>query len=995
MAFVWVFRMTFGATTARRAVRNLFWIALAAVLLLGSGRLLASPLRQAAASPAPLLITEFAADNGGELLDEDGEPADWIELHNRSAEPVNLAGWSLTDDPTLPTMWTFGDLTLEPDARLLVFASAKDRRRIEVDDDTGVEGFLHTNFRLDADGGFLALYPPTARRHLDGTALHYPPQFPGVSFGRHTADDLDGDGFGYFAAATPGAANPAAADQLGMTAPVEISAPHGLYSAPVSVTLTTSDAAAEIRYTLDGSAPVADSLLYTAPFTVERTTVVRAAAFRPGYRPWPAAAQSYIFAADVAAQPAMPAGSPETWGTHPISMGSAVAGEPVAADYAMDPRITQHSIYGPRLPGALAALPVVSIAAGAAGMDIYATPQDRGRAAERLASVELFFPDGSAEGFQVNAGLRIQGGAGRWEFMPKHSFRLFFRSEYGASRLHYRLFPDSPVEEFDTLILRAGADESFAGHPAVAGDDNLDLRRTTYGRDQWLRASQLALSGMGVHGRYVHLYYNGLYWGIYNLVERPDAGFMAAYFGGADHDYGVLSQSGAVSGPMDRFNVLLQLAQEGGLADPAKYATMLEFVDPEQFADYVILNWYAGNRDWPENNWYAGAQYPAGRNLFFVWDGEMTWFDGAQIALGGSGVEGAPFPNVVKLVFTALMENPEFRLLFADRLHRALAAGGPLSDAAAQQRWRAVTDPLAPAIAAESARWGDARYAEPLMPTNWEAARRDVLAQMEGNAGRLLDQARAAGYFPPIDPPTFGAASPFTDTLDLTLDGPGEIYFTSDGSDPRTPGSGAPAAAAQRYSAPLRLDAAATVKARSLAETDAGPVWSALAAREFRRAGDAAQVRFTEIMYHPLDGDEYEFVEIANLGEAPADLGGAYLTGVDFRFARNIPLVPGQVIVLVSDFERFRERYPTPEIHGVYSGKLSDRGERLALYSADGALLDAVEYRDEDGWPLSADGTGDSLVRRRADARADDPHAWLAAETLHGTPGALSLPATD
>ncbi|MEZ4716791.1 MAG: CotH kinase family protein [Caldilineaceae bacterium] len=77
------------------------------------------------------------------------------------------------------------------------------------------------------------------------------------------------------------------------------------------------------------------------------------------------------------------------------------------------------------------------------------------------------------------------------------------------------------------------------------------------------------MNGVGVHGRPVHLFLNGLYWGIYTVVERPDDEFWATYFGGAPADYGVASHSGPVDGPQDRFNVLMQLAAAGGLDDPA------------------------------------------------------------------------------------------------------------------------------------------------------------------------------------------------------------------------------------------------------------------------------------------------------------------------------------------------------------------------------------------------------------------------------------------
>ena len=346
------------------------------------------------------------------------------------------------------------------------------------------------------------------------------------------------------------------------------------------------------------------------------------------------------------------------------------------------------------------------------------------------------------------------------------------------------------MTEYNTLVLRAGSDESFAGHPSTP-DEPVDLRQTTYLRDEWARKSQLALSGMGVHGRFVHLYLNGLYWGLYNVVERPDTEFAESYFGGEEEEWAAASHSGPVDGHLDRFNVLLDLANAGGLEDPDKYATFLEFLDPAQFSDYVILNWYAGNYDWPENNWFVNVHNPAGRNLFIMWDGESTWRDGAAITLGTDGWEGAPYPNVVKAVLTAAWANPDFRMVFADRLYRALANDGALTDAASEARWRALMAPLDAAIVAESARWGDVRYPDaPITDADWRAANDAVLAQMDGNAAKLLDLARAAGYYPPIDPPDITPhGGDFTDTVAVHITAPeGAVYATVDGSDPRLPG---------------------------------------------------------------------------------------------------------------------------------------------------------------------------------------------------------------
>ena len=119
-------------------------------------------------------ITEFMAANSGSLLDEDGDSSDWIEIQNASTNVANLGGWFLTDTPGWLTKWQFPVTNLAPDSFLVVFASSKNRV---------VPGApLHTNFRLNKAGGYLALVQPDGVTVASEFAA-YPPQVTGVSFG--------------------------------------------------------------------------------------------------------------------------------------------------------------------------------------------------------------------------------------------------------------------------------------------------------------------------------------------------------------------------------------------------------------------------------------------------------------------------------------------------------------------------------------------------------------------------------------------------------------------------------------------------------------------------------------------------------------------------------------------------------------------------------------------------------------------------------------------
>lgn len=132
---------------------------------------------QAMAAP---VISEFLASNPGGLKDEDGDTPDWIELHNPDRTPVDMEGWSLTDVATSLTQWRLPTVQIPPGGYLVVFASGKNR---------AVPGApLHTSFKLDTAGEYLALVAPDGHTIATEFAPTFRPQFPGTSFGISDAE---------------------------------------------------------------------------------------------------------------------------------------------------------------------------------------------------------------------------------------------------------------------------------------------------------------------------------------------------------------------------------------------------------------------------------------------------------------------------------------------------------------------------------------------------------------------------------------------------------------------------------------------------------------------------------------------------------------------------------------------------------------------------------------------------------------------------------------
>ncbi len=242
-----------------------------------------------------LVINEFLAANALGLADEDGDQPGWIEIYNNGAGPVNLAGWALTQGPDTLGQWVFPSRALAAGGYLVVFASGKDR--------TPASGNLHTNFKLNANGDYLALVGPASPR---AQVTQFPPNynplanppvtaFPVQRYDYSYGPTAPGGGtLRYFSPPTPGAAN-TTTQLTGITAKPQVSVGRGFFKDPFQLVMSCATAGATIRYTLDGSVPLATSPAYTAPLTISATTALRTVDFAANTIPSETITHSYIY----------------------------------------------------------------------------------------------------------------------------------------------------------------------------------------------------------------------------------------------------------------------------------------------------------------------------------------------------------------------------------------------------------------------------------------------------------------------------------------------------------------------------------------------------------------------------------------------------------------------------------------------------------------------------------------------------------------------------
>ncbi|UCD51442.1 MAG: lamin tail domain-containing protein [Phycisphaerales bacterium] len=252
-------------------------------------------------SGSSLLISEFMPSNETTISTTVAGRVvypDWIEIYNGGDQTIDLAGWYLTDDPNALEKWACPSVRIEPGEVFLVFASGiQEAEHPENWPYRDAEGYCHTNFKLDADGEYLALVGPDLQvAHHYGSATgdpnerHIPALRADLSYGLYSNQEQ------YFAEPSPGQLN-----RSGYAAVSEepaFSHPAGPFADYILLELSSPNPGATIRYTTDGRVPTANSTAYTGPIPIFATKEVVARAYEPGRAPSDVVSCTYVALAE-------------------------------------------------------------------------------------------------------------------------------------------------------------------------------------------------------------------------------------------------------------------------------------------------------------------------------------------------------------------------------------------------------------------------------------------------------------------------------------------------------------------------------------------------------------------------------------------------------------------------------------------------------------------------------------------------------------------------
>jgi len=614
----------------------------------------------------------------------------------------------------------------------------------------------------------------------------------------------------HFKTPTPGAAN-----SRGYTVPtplVVVSEPRGYKTAPFTATLICPERPdAEIRYTLDGSTPAADSPLYTAPLSVTATTTLRAAVVDPESVRQRVTTVTWLFLEDVLRQGTTP---PPGW-----------PADRAVNNHKMEYGMRQEIVDGDPVrlrAGMTNAIPSISLVTDLAHLfgpqtGIYAYPGNDGIGWERPVSVELIDPvRGAAAEFHIDAGLRIRGAFSRSVDNPKHSLRLFFRSVYGESKLRFPLFDGEGASVFDKVDLRTSQNYSWAFQ-------NSD--RDTFVRETFSRDAQREMGMPYTRSRYYHLYINGQYWGLYQTQERGEADFAATYMGGDSDDWDCIKTSSpgytttASDGTFDAFNAFHEIAVNQGFSgayvnnymrvkglnpDGSRNPAYPVYLDEDNLICYMLCSYYTGDPDAP-----IGCSGTKPNNMYGLYnrvqpDGFKWLRHDAEHSLGANGGVTADTTHLGANLLSQdlfnpatlhhqLCAHPAYRLRFADLVQRHLYGDGIFTPERAQALFQSRMDEIDLAIIGESARWGRGRTRD----ATWLPACNSVLnTYLTQRRDIVAAQFRARGWLPALAAPRFSTNSAAVPPgYQLLVSMTNTFYYTTDGTDPRLPdGSIHPAA---------------------------------------------------------------------------------------------------------------------------------------------------------------------------------------------------------
>jgi hypothetical protein len=778
-------------------------------------------------------------------------------------------------------------------------------------DDQPWEGPLHLGFKLSKEGEQIFLVDSDGLTILDSITYHT--QTTNVSMGCYP----DGTDFWfYYDQPTPGFAN--IPGFMGVADSIKFSNPAGLYNPSLSISISDDDPLSEIVYTLDGSNPDSLSTKFTSPMVLNSSTVIRSRAIKDNYIDGPIVSNAYYINENFNL-PVL------TLITDPKNMFDAEIG-------------------------------------------IYANYNKYGFDWERDIHVQ-YFKDQLE--FSIPSGIRIQGSTSRSRL--KKSFRLFFRDSYGADRLEYELFENSPVQSFKNVVLRSGY------------DDDVQMSNGTLLRDPLVSETWNDLDQLTSLSNFAVLYINNDYWGIYNIRESINEFFLQDHLGFQSFDLMRFEKWGAVLkyGSRASWDDFWDFVETGDFTNEIDYEDMQSQLDMDNFLALQAIIQCTQYRSWTWGCFAFKESVPAAKWQFTIWDMDRAYTDLNWNGFNNyNDISNEKWTN---LLVQKLLLNTDFKYAFINRVADYL--NSYCSTEAMINRLDSLVAIIEPEMPNEVGRWGV------------------TLSKWQANIEFLRNYARQR---PDVVRNQILAQYSISDTINITLMTDADrgilklnslsikkfpwsgIYFTNiPVTVSATPKPGYKFTGWIPDSYPpdqktISVNSSESISIQAVFETDPN-----------------TNIVINEINYnaHP-DFDPGDWIELYNPNDFEVDLSNCQLkdentSGNVFKFPDSQTISAHEFLVLCESLNNFNKIFPdVNNCIGNFGGAtgfgFSGSGEKIQLLNSLNQVIDEVNYDDSLPWPIEADGQGYTLELIESNMDNSLAENWRASKIVGGSPGQMN-----
>jgi gliding motility-associated-like protein len=563
--------------------------------------ILASSLLAGVTAFSQVCINEFSCSNVGITTDAFGEYEDWVELYNSGASAFDLSGYYLSDNSSNLSKWEIpAGASVPAGGYTMIYFSGRDLL-------SGTQ--IHPSFGLtQTKNDWIVLSSPSGNV-VDSLKLVKMTQ-KNHSYGRTTNAAPT---WSLFTTPTPNASNTGATPYY--TAKPTMSVAPGFYTGAQNVTISTTDAAATIHYTTDGTTPTLASPTYSGPVNISATTVLRARCFSstPGVPPSFVETNTYFI------------NSPHT--------------------------IPVLSLSGDQITDFLNDVAPGSFSSNFDG------------AFEYFDYGGTFIDEGE--------GYYNKHGNDSWAY-DQRACDFVMKDEYGYnSAIMHQIFPSKARDEYQRLIIKCGANDNY---PASGGAHLRDAYVHTISAIGDLRVDERTSLFVVV---YVDGVYWGLYdlrekvddsdfTNYYYQQDKYNIDFIKTW-GGTWAEYG--------DPAMTEWNALYTYITTNDMSIQANYDYVQTKYNTGSLIDYVVLNSYVVTSDWLNWNtaWWKGNDTLGDKKTwrYALWDNDATF--GHYINYTGvpstapdadpcnvETLSGGSDPEGHITILNALFQNPTF-----------------------------------------------------------------------------------------------------------------------------------------------------------------------------------------------------------------------------------------------------------------------------------------------------------------------------------------------